>query len=112
MSILKEIAEISGATLAPALPGGELISFKVLRSGDIAIELADGTKATIASQRHLDGQTAKPNVFTAETFLDLMGRYAALPIGAQPEGRRFIRRSAVAADGEPCIRFSEAGRDV
>jgi hypothetical protein len=41
-----------------------------------------------------------------------MGRYAALPIGARPEGRKFFRRSAIAADGKRCLRFSEAGRDV
>jgi len=112
MSTIKELAENSGATLAPELPGRELISFEILRSGDIAIELSDGTKTSILARRHLDGAALPPRVVTAEGFLDLMGRYAALPIGARPEGRRFIRRTAIAADGKPCLRFSEAGRDV
>src|SRR5215211_5754683 len=112
MSTIKDLAKSSGATLAPALPGRELVSFEVLQCGDIAIELADGTRTSILSRRHLDGVACPPRVFTAEAFLDLMGRYAALPIGARPEGRRFIRRTAIAADGKTCLRFSEAGRDV
>lgn len=109
---IKELAEISGATLAPHLPGRELISFEVLTCGDVAVHLADGSKQTIAARRRAGDGVLPSCVVTAETFVDLMGRYASLPLGARLEGRQFIRRNAIAADGKPCIRFSEAGRDV
>jgi hypothetical protein len=109
---VKSLANEAGATLAPALSGRELVSFEVMRGGDIAVETADGSKFTVASRRHARDGVVPSGVATAEDFLQIMGRHAALPIGARPEGRRFIRRTAIAADGKPCLRFSEAGRDV
>ena len=75
------------------------------------MELADGTKTSILTRRHACGAILPSHVVTAETFLDLMGRYAVLPIGVSPEGRRFIRRTAI-ADGNRCLRFTEPGRDA
>ena len=109
---VKSLANEVGATLAPALSGRELVSFEIMPGGDIAVEIADGSKFTIASRRHTRETVVPSDVVTAEDFLQIMGRHAALPIGARPEGRRFIRRAAIAADGKTCLRFSEAGRDV
>jgi len=108
---VKRIADSSGAILPAALRATELVSFEVLQSGEVEIELADGTKCIIVTHRHSGAYKFSAGV-TAEDFISLVGRFAVLPIGARPEGRRFIRRNAIAADGTRCVRFTEAGRDV
>jgi hypothetical protein len=109
---IQELAVSVGAALAAPITGRELVAFEVMRGGDIAVEIADGSKFTIASRRHARETVVPSDIATAEDFLQIMGRHAALPIGARPEGRRFIRRTAIAADGKSCVKFSEAGRDV
>jgi hypothetical protein len=109
--LVASMAVEAGARLPQGLPASELVAFEVRPGGAIAVELADGTKTNIASERQASAAFFPAFVIGAETFLRWMGRYASLPIGASPVGRRFVRRSAVVG-GKPCVRFSEAGRDV
>jgi hypothetical protein len=98
-NLVASIAAEAGAHLPEALPGC------------VAVELADGTQTRILSERHESAAFFPSMVVGAETFLKWMGRYAILPLGASPVGRRFVRRS-ITVDGVTGVRFAEAGRDV
>src|SRR4051794_10236745 len=104
---IKELAEMNGAKMAEPLCGNELVSFKVLRSGNIEVGVADGSTMTVASRSNAGDGPLPPDFITAERFLEVVGKYAALPVGASPEGRKFIRRAALDPAGRPCMRFSE-----
>jgi hypothetical protein len=108
---VNRLADEIGATLSPTLPASEVVSFEALRDGTIAIDLANGTRTVILPD-HRANAAIPSNILGAESFLRWMGRYAAIPIGVNPVGRKFFRRASIAADGGRCVRFAEAGRDV
>jgi hypothetical protein len=110
---VSEIARNVGASLAQKAESTELVSFEILRNGNISVERRDGEKFTIAAARHAPCGTELPrNILLAEQFLKIVGPLTTVALGARPEGRRFFQRMARDPDGKPCVRFSEAGRDV
>jgi hypothetical protein len=109
---IKSIASEVGADLAPPLSGRELVTFKILQSGNVHVALADGTTYIIAARRHAGDDVLPCDIVTAENFIELLALDVELPIEGPVVGRRYFRRAATGTAGERCIHFSEAGRDV
>jgi hypothetical protein len=99
------IATGAGAALSPKLDPRELVSMKILSTGEVLVKLADGSTFTITTAREITSPI-RPGALTAEKFLEMIA--AQLPINAR--GGVELVRSETFIGEKRQVFFREAGR--